>query len=1204
MNRRLTLLAALGLVLAAAPAQHDVEALAAALVAAQAPAVDDPDAIARDLLAAAARAGRSPVAALIVAEAARGIAEVQDPAALLRELAVFDGQRLHGLCAQELDGLRWRLQRAVEPPSSAPAWPLQGHAEAVLAVGPFGDGGDAFVGVPFAPEFEFPELGTMLAGAGGPAVPRLARRGTEWRSIQLAAPGRASNGCHYGRWRVVAADAIDGFLELEHDGDSQVFVDGAEVLRVERWRPGHGRRARVGMALPAGGHEIVVKTANADRSRVALRFVDAEGAPLAGLRPHDGAGEFVRGAAATRTAATFVTGEAMLARLAGENGASDAVRIAAVLAAVRDGQREPAIDLAMALHDQPPTDPPAALAFARVLRLVDLPDELRKAWARALEERAVPALLPDHHEARIAQAQLHEEQDQREQALRLLAAHPAPGPRTFARRAELLRQLRFRAELAPWFATWSEQCPSDARPLAQWAQELAQAGANREAAALRARSLVLRPDQPSLARTVAADRIAAGDPVDAEAIAAAWPAFGGDAPLGRLRLHREWALARGDAGTARELAEAIADHAETTGAVLLDLAGDHARAGDDARVRTCLERCAALGDATPAVRSWLASVRGEVLPIDELAAFRRDGDAAIAAFTPGERERGASTTVLVDQTILAVAADGSWTAEGHALRRINDQAGVEAFREQQGLGRFAELLSLRTRAADGSDWVPSRVDGDYALTRLQPGAFVEWRWREHGEAPGARPFATEPFFFGSAQEPIAVAEYVVVLPSGRGELRTRGLPAPARTATLADGRTVQIHTRTDVPALGKERHLPPLLDLLPVLAVGEDTPLQPTLREHRVELGRRTRLTAALRAAADAAIAGIAEPAARAQAIWTFCQSTIEDGPADDALQTLLRKKGSRFLLAVALWRAAGLEVLPMACRDARAELGSGASSLFADAEAGQVPGVLLVLPGGQRLPAFLDSPRHWPLGDVPAARGGTVATVVHDDRCEPFPLRSADGAAQHLEIRGKAGIAGKDLVLTMTARIGDVQGFQLAEQLRQQKANVRTMAARQIAQQMFPGWRVDAAALAKDEPGQPLGLQATLRRGGVQPDGERFVLALPLPATRFGAAFGDRAERAQPWRLAIDLLADTRIEFDPGEELRLAALPPDVWLAEEPLVFRQDVQRDGERVVITRHVRLGSATRPAAAFGDWLRALAAADRAEQQTLELIARRR
>ncbi len=64
MSRRFAWLAALGLVLAAAPAQTDVEALAAALVAAQAPAADDPDAIARDLLAAAARAARSPIAAL------------------------------------------------------------------------------------------------------------------------------------------------------------------------------------------------------------------------------------------------------------------------------------------------------------------------------------------------------------------------------------------------------------------------------------------------------------------------------------------------------------------------------------------------------------------------------------------------------------------------------------------------------------------------------------------------------------------------------------------------------------------------------------------------------------------------------------------------------------------------------------------------------------------------------------------------------------------------------------------------------------------------------------------------------------------------------------------------------------------------------------------------------------------------------------
>jgi hypothetical protein len=1197
------LLGAIALLAALLPGQADAEALAAALVRAQVPARDDPDARARDLLAAAAAAARSPIAALLVAEAARGLRELQDPAAVLADLAVFDGQRLHGLCALEVATLRWRLQRALSPPAAAARLPGAGHAERLLAVGPFGDGGSHFVGVPFAPEFEFPEAGRSLPGAGRPATARVARRGaSSWR-IDLQPP-HAVPGCCYGRWRVVAAAPTTGFLEVEHEGDLQVFVDGAEVLRVVRAHESTPRRHYLGLDLPAGGHEVVVKTATAGQSSVALRFVDAEGAPLPGVQPDDG-DAFVPGPLPATTAPSrFVTGAAMLARLATAPDASANLRIAATLAAVRDGSDERAIDLAMALLAAPPDDPERALAFARVLRLVPLPEEFRNARARALEEAVLPGLLPAHHTARLVQAQLLEEQDQREQAVLLLRAHPAPGPATFDRQLELLRALRFGAEIVPTLQAWIAACPRDARPHALWAAELDRSGAHQEAAARRARSLALRPDQTSTWRTHCQDRLRAAAPIDEAAIAAAWPGDDDDPPLGRLMLRRDWAIAIGDDATARALGEAIAAHPEADARLLAQLAAFHVRREEQDSAIACLERALPIAEDPRPVRTWLAMLRGQALAIDQLAAFRRDGDAAIAAFTAGERERQASTTLLIDQHLLAIEADGSLTIERHELRRINDQAGVEAFREAAGLGRADEVLLVRTRSADGSDWVPSRVDDDYAPQRLAPGAFVEWRWRNHRPRATAAPFAPEQVLFGSDQEPCAVRECVVVLPTGRGELRTRDLGAPNGLATLDDGRTVHVYRRQDMPSLPKERHLPPLLELVPSLAVGEDEAPYATLRAQREELARRTRLSAPLREAAAVLVAGLDDPGQRARAIWDHCQQTIEDGPVEDALQTLLRRKGNRLLLATALWRAAGLVALPLACRQVRPELDQADGSLFADDAAVQFPGVLLELPDGRRLPVFADVPRHWPLGTVPAVRSGLVACVARDDRFEPLPLPAAPEAVRHLEIRGRASLRGQDLVLIASARIGDAQGYGLAEQLRQQKANVRTLAARQIAQQLFPGFRVDAAALADDEPGQPLRLDLTLRRPGAQAADERLVLPLPLPQSRLAAALGDRAERTQPWRLPVDLLTDIRIEFDPGADMRFTDVPPPSWLAEGPLEFQQDLRPQDGRLVIDRRLRIGPAWRPAGAFGAWLRALAAIDRAEQQTIELAPRAR
>ncbi|MBL8754617.1 MAG: hypothetical protein JNK15_15035 [Planctomycetes bacterium] len=1201
MTRVQPCLALAWLFAAAAPlrAQDDAAPLARAFVQAQAPASDDPDRVARDLVTAALQHPRSPIAGFLVAEAGRLVGSLQDPGALATLLSGSDEPRRHGLCAQELAILRWRLARAM---GQAPGrFPTFGHARELLACGPFGDAGDAFVGVALAPELDFPTAGSELPGRFGKATCQVATGRGDNRAIDLATPPRWAQGCHYGRWCVIAEAEADGFLEIEHDGDQQVFVDGVEVLRLERWQRTASFRQFVGVRLPAGGHEVVVKAATNGRTWVAMRFVDAEGHALAGVRPH-GTGALPPGARATRTEATFVTGETMLARLAAAAGASDELRIAAVLAALREGNGDRALDLAGPLRATPPAAGATALAWARVLRQLALPDERKKAEARKLEEGAIAGLPPDHHTARLAQAALQEEQDRREDALLLLAAHPAPGPETFARRCDLLRTLKFSGQLTATLRAWTVACPRDSRP---WAQLATEAQATRATALLfelRQKSLALRPDQAALAQTTFRDALALRRFDDAaKLLDLAAPEFGDPLGLPRARLELELARARGDQAGIAVARERIAQHPAADGDVLRDLAAQWHADGNAASARAAVDEIGERGLGKPADAAFSQALGGSPPPIAELLACRHDGKALAAAFTAGERERGASTTLLVDQKIVVLAADGGATIETHQLRRINDQAGVEGFGEKLGLGRVDEVLLVRTLATDGSEAIPSRVDGDYSLQKLEPGAFVEWRYREHLATPNAGELAHEPFVFGSESEPTALAEFVVVLPTGRGELRTRGLGEPTRTDKLADGRTVATFARRDLPALPKEQFLPSLLDLLPVAEVGEDSQPWPELRNQRVQLGRRTRLVQDLRDAAMEAVGTATAPRAQAEAIWAYCQEQVEDGNADSALETLLRKKGSRFLLAVALLRAAGLQVVPFGCPAEATELGGGTSSLFADVAAVHLPGAALLLPDGTRLAMFVDTPRHWPLGQVPASRSRQKAVLAFDDRFEPWVLPASAGHAQGITVRGTATLRGKDLVLAATAELGDVPGFALAERFRQMKESIQKQAARQIAQQLFAGFRVEEARI--DTPkGSPLRIVATVKRSGVQRNGDRHVVPLPLPQQKYVSTFGDRAERTMPWHLPTDLATDWSIEFDPGADLRLVQVPASVSLSFAPLQFDQRLTVQDGKVRCERTVHIGAATRPASVFGDWLRTLGAADRAEAATMELLDR--
>ena len=1205
MRRRIAATALALACLGALPSQSPTTVLAEALVRAQAPATDDPDATVRELVTAALGHRRSPAAHTLVDEAIRLVGQVQQPRELrawLRQLPTTEPT--HGRLAQRLRELVWYLDLAIDGTGPTGPAPAAGYLHTAIAAGPFGDSGDHFVGLPFAPELQFPAVGSELPGRGRSA--RVAAIGNQPYSdyLELDRNHSGQEGCWYGLMRVAVDKALDTFLEVDMPGDHQVFVDETEVLRSERWRATTNRHDYIALHLPPGEHTVLLKAAGNGQCKVTVRFVDAEGHADTNVRAVPIADSTLgpTGERAKARPDPFVTASDVWTRAANAADATDPVRIGALLQALQDGNTDLALQLTQALRLQPPADAVAALAFANVLRRAPLPEEVRKADARKLVERAAPQLGDDHHAARLARAQLSEEQDQREAALRLLATHPTAGPATWERRYALVRQLRFRAEVEPLLTAWAAACPGDTRPLALQAELAANAGDVARALQLRLRLLALRLDHHEALQAAFRDALATAEFATAERLLDTMEPAGHQPPQrNRLWLQVELATARGDRDAIAAHLQALMAHAETPANWYHELASRWLQRGDRDTAATCLARSLELDPDQPAIREWHRELVGAADPAP-FATFRRDGAAAVAAFRPGDAERGASTTVVVDQRIVDVQPDGSWTAEVHAVHRVNDQAGVEAFSGGTGIGSAEEVLLVQTIAADGKQYVPARIDDDYSLQQLQPGAFVEWRVREYGSAPGADPLATETFFFGDSDSPCTLTELVVVLPkSGRGELRTRSLGEPTETRTLEDGRQALVFRREQVAALAQEQFLPSMYELLPCAQLGEDQPPFAEQRLRRIGLLARTRPTAPIAAKAQELAAGATDARARTTAIWSWCQREIDSGPSRDALETLLRGKGDRFLLLVALLRGADVPVVPLIAQDQRDELGAGDSPLFAAADALEATGAAVLLPDGERLLLFADTPRHWPLGAVPGPRSGVPGLLLHDDRQEPI-LLPVGGHAQSLRIRGKAKLRSKDLRLEVTAELRDLQGFAIAEQLREQKENVQKLAARQIAQQLFAGFRIEAASLQLAATGEPLSLTATLLRSGVQRNGDRLVVPLPLPETRYAASFGDRAARTLPFRLPLDLFADWQIELELGDDVRIATLPAAVAVARPPLAFTQDCTLHGNLLTIRRQVLVGAGSLPAIAWPDWLRALAAADRAEKATIELSSR--
>lgn len=1176
-------------------AQSDTAAIAAAMVAARVPATDDPDAMATALIEAAKAHPRSPVAWLLIEELTERIGEVQDVARLRALLPPNDDRQLHGLLAQKFAELDWYFRRWIEGEVAAGAPPGYGYAREAAAIGPFGDDGDHFVGVVMAPELAFPAIGDELPGRYGPVKARALR--AHWQSAFLdAARDTSKRGAWFVRLRCAAAEDVDAFFELDHQGDAQVFVDGREVLRVEHYRRTCLRRQYAALHLPQGVHDVVVKTCDVDVARFAARWLSTDGWPAAGLRwlPADDTSPAAE--PATPSPNQFVAAAEVLAKAAERDDADPVVQVAALLAALRDRHQDLAIDLADRLRSAPPQAPATQLALAQLLLEVDLPDELGKAEARRLTEAAAKELPAEHHTACMGRVRLLDEQDQREQALALMAPLP-PGPVTFARRVEMVRKLHFDAEIEPLLLQWAAAMPDDIRPRWQLANLRQRAADGRAELELWRQIVGLRRNVNGAYQQAVRCAMENGE----HALALEWleqmfgPVEGHDAAV-RLNWLRYLAQARGDDAAVDALLGELGAHPDADIAQLLAVAADLAERGRRDEAARCIERALKLEPDRAELREWLAQLGAGAGEDAEFAPFRRDGAAIAKEFVPGEREQRASTTVVLDHRIMIVHADGSISTEVHELRRINDQAGVEAYGAPQGLGRVEDVRLVRTIGADGEFYVPSRIDREYSMQRLEPGAFVEWQFRTHRGAPGPGPFSTGAFYFGSGDEPCALSELVLVLPPGaRGSLRARLIGAPRRDEVLDDGRRVLVYTLTDLEELPEEAFLPSLIEILPTVEYGEDDAPYATLRGHEVGLLGRTHPTAPIRAQAATLFAGLDDPRQRAEAAWRFCQEEIENGDSANALDALVRKKGDRYLLALALMRAGGLEVASLGCRPVREDLTDGRSALFAGTDQVDMPAAAVLI-DGMPLPVFPDAPRFWPLGRVPAHRAGTTAWLADGDRLTTFRLPGTDSATRALTVRGRAVVEGSKLTLNVTAEIGDVSGYQLAQQVRDLKENVKKLAARQIAQQLFDGFQVKSAKLLEGD--GPTRIEAVLQRAAVQPAGDGFLSQLPMSQNKLVQSYGDRAERVHPCRFTVDQLDDWEIEFDPGE-LQIARLPDPVAIRIGGMQFELRCRRGEHGIVISRQLRMAPTTIAAADFGPWLDGLDAADRAEQATIEL-----
>ncbi len=1211
-------LAALCATLATAPLRpQSVDRAVDALIESYAPSTGRADDAIEGLLDAIEGAPRSPVTEMLFAQLGALLPLAEDPAALVGPLRTLAAREdLHGLGRNLALLVGRRLSRVLglEP---APEFtdPYAAYATRWLAIGPFGDSGNFHDGVAFGPERSFPAPGETRPGrAGQPARSRALEREPSDMRVDFGVDLERPEGCHYGLHQTRAAVPTACYLEVVCGGSFELFLNGTRLATIDRLAAWPGEAVRIPATLDAGANHVLVKTNFDSGHAVGLRYVDALGRPLQGLEelPADAVHDRL-GTVGDRPPAPepFVDGVDVLARVAERSGEPAHLAVAA-LSSLRDSRTDLGLELLRAASavDAPP--PRVGLVLAQAWRAAEtLPQEIRDAESRRRIEAAAAALA-GHETATLEMARLLRGDDRREDAVRLLRARidqGSGGPDTFDLLADLLGELEADAESELVRAEWMAAHPQDVRPRLWLAERRREAGSPRAALAMLEPGLTALPGHGAL--LAAASRLCASLGLRDRALTLDAARFV-DAPESvAARRSRTGLLTElGDRAAAEDARRQLAADPRTKARELREIGRTLWATGQREAAAAILTESLARRPEAHDVRRLLERVSGQD-DFPQLARFRwseADIDARVRDFVATERDEGAPSTLVVDRMLVAFRADGSYVQEVHQLRRINDLGGVEAHEEANAAANADEVIRLRTIGTDGASYVPKRVEGTFAMPRLEPGAFVEELWREEFPAPEAGPWRSPPFLFQGADAPFLWSEFLVILPPGHpGSLRTRGLAADVERIELDDGSVALRVVQTDVPRLRPERMTPPLEELVPLAIYGEDQSPGAAARQIRAASRFRGRSSPWIEEAARAICDGIEGDAARARAIhaWVHEQIAVERGAADPTA-ILFRRQGPRFFLEVALLEASGVRVRHAAVASGNETVLGATPPLFGGDEDVSDPAARIEPTDGEPQWIFANLPRHAPLGFVPGAMVGAAAIFADDGSTARVPVGAGGLDAPGWTVDATLTLAeGGVATLDATLMLRDGPGYGLAQQVRDLDANRRVLVGRSLGAQLFEGWQVVAAELDPPATGQQFRARLTLRRRGVLQAAEdgRVQLPLPIPRSEAFQRYGDQGPRVHPLRLTGLTIERWSLTVDPGTAYRWVGLPPparevhpmvDYSLAFTPV--------DGDRIRIERSFALRPGTLPASQFGEWVERLRRIDQAEAGRIEFEAR--
>lgn len=440
-------------------------------------------------------------------------------------------------------------------------------------------------------------------------------------------------------------------------------------------------------------------------------------------------------------------------------------------------------------------------------------------------------------------------------------------------------------------------------------------------------------------------------------------------------------LAGGPYDVWRLLEDAVARDPKN-GAARLSLADAKYASGERGALHAALVESIVKGANAGPLRRALDLVEG----LTKLEPYRLDGKEVIREYEAAGKHMPGTAARVLDYMAVWVSADGSSRSLEHQVIRLQSEEAIRRFAEQEIRGDL--VLQMRVIKQDGRVLEPEAVSGKPTVTfpHLEIGDYVETEQVFGGEGQGASIYEGPHWFFREKDVAYARSELLMITPAEKKlDIATTGaVPAPVVT----DSGYFQVRRwRVDQsPAAPDEPHSVPPVEYLPSVRVTWGVNLGRHLRDLTERVTETTPIDPRIVRIGERIAAGIPaiDESARAQALYRWVLSNVEEGEESDGRRVIVGKRGNRWRGFVTLCRSLGIPVRWALAKNRLAPKTSDPA-----AEVRQFTTTALRV--GERKPVWLTiNDKHTPFGYLPSEIRGMPAYLLHGAEPQQFTLPDA----------------------------------------------------------------------------------------------------------------------------------------------------------------------------------------------------------------------